>query len=202
MSGVRYDFVPFRFCLVLFQSHRRSGASSSADFSGSAQRGGRSSSGRTSSPPRNSPGFPGRRFAPRTMKARKPSSRGFRSSSCSRHRASNSGRPSAVRRWRRYLVVEAADGYRAVFALPELDPAFSDRVILLADRRDGKPLDGKEGPLRVSFRERNATRDGSGKLPHSKSDMADRSPHRPSIARKNIVSPASSGTTECRPEAS
>jgi DMSO/TMAO reductase YedYZ molybdopterin-dependent catalytic subunit len=48
-----------------------------------------------------------------------------------------------------YLVVEAADGYRAVFALPELDPAFSDRVILLADRRDGKPLAGKEGPLRV-----------------------------------------------------
>jgi hypothetical protein len=48
-----------------------------------------------------------------------------------------------------YLVVEAADGYRAIFALPELDPAFSDRVILLADRRDGKPLDGKEGPLRV-----------------------------------------------------
>ncbi len=48
-----------------------------------------------------------------------------------------------------YLVVEAADGYRAAFALPELDPAFSDRVILLADRRDGKPLPGKEGPLRV-----------------------------------------------------
>ena len=48
-----------------------------------------------------------------------------------------------------YLIVEAADGYRAVFALPELDPAFSDRVILLADRREGKPLGGKEGPLRV-----------------------------------------------------
>jgi DMSO/TMAO reductase YedYZ molybdopterin-dependent catalytic subunit len=48
-----------------------------------------------------------------------------------------------------YLVVEAADGYRAVFALPELDPAFTDRVILLADRRDGKALGGKEGPLRV-----------------------------------------------------
>jgi DMSO/TMAO reductase YedYZ molybdopterin-dependent catalytic subunit len=48
-----------------------------------------------------------------------------------------------------YLVVEAADGYRAVFALPELDPACTDRVILLADRRDGKPLAGNEGPLRV-----------------------------------------------------
>jgi hypothetical protein len=48
-----------------------------------------------------------------------------------------------------YLVVEAADGYRAVFALPELDPAFTDRVVLLADQRDGKPLGGNAGPLRV-----------------------------------------------------
>ena len=48
-----------------------------------------------------------------------------------------------------YLVVEASDGYRAVFALPELDPAFSDRVILLADRRDGRPLPEPAGPLQV-----------------------------------------------------
>jgi DMSO/TMAO reductase YedYZ molybdopterin-dependent catalytic subunit len=48
-----------------------------------------------------------------------------------------------------YLVVEATDGYRAVFALPELDPECTDRVVLLADRRDGKALDVKEGPLRV-----------------------------------------------------
>ena len=48
-----------------------------------------------------------------------------------------------------YLLVEAADGYRVVFALPELDPAFSDRVFLLADRRDGKPMKEKEGRLRI-----------------------------------------------------
>jgi DMSO/TMAO reductase YedYZ molybdopterin-dependent catalytic subunit len=48
-----------------------------------------------------------------------------------------------------YLVVEAADGYRAVFALPELDPAFTDRVVLLADRRDGGKLSDAEGPLRI-----------------------------------------------------
>lgn len=48
-----------------------------------------------------------------------------------------------------YLMVEASDGYRAVFALPELDPASSDRVILLADRRDGRPLGEEEGPLRI-----------------------------------------------------
>ncbi len=48
-----------------------------------------------------------------------------------------------------FLVVEAADGYRAVFALPELDPAFTDEVIMLADRRDGKPLSEAEGPWRI-----------------------------------------------------
>ena len=48
-----------------------------------------------------------------------------------------------------FLIVDAADGYRAVFALPELDHAFTDRVILLADRRDGKALTEKEGPLRI-----------------------------------------------------
>jgi len=48
-----------------------------------------------------------------------------------------------------FLVVEAADGYRAVFALPELDPAFTDRVTLLAWSRDGAPLTGSEGPLRI-----------------------------------------------------
>jgi DMSO/TMAO reductase YedYZ molybdopterin-dependent catalytic subunit len=48
-----------------------------------------------------------------------------------------------------YLLVETADGYRAVFALPELDPAYTDKLILLADKREGNPLDDKEGPLRI-----------------------------------------------------
>ena len=48
-----------------------------------------------------------------------------------------------------YLLVEAADGYRAVFALPELDNAFSQRVVLLADKRDGKQLSATEGPWRL-----------------------------------------------------
>ena len=48
-----------------------------------------------------------------------------------------------------YLLVEAADGYRVVFALPELDPAFTERVVLLADHRDGQPLTPAEGPLRL-----------------------------------------------------
>lgn len=43
----------------------------------------------------------------------------------------------------------APDGYHVLFALTEFDPAFSDREIWLADRRDGKPLDNREGPLRI-----------------------------------------------------
>jgi hypothetical protein len=47
------------------------------------------------------------------------------------------------------LLVEAADGYRVVFALPELDTSFTDRVVLLADQADGHPLSSKEGPFRI-----------------------------------------------------
>lgn len=47
------------------------------------------------------------------------------------------------------LLVSAADGYRAVFALAELDPGFTSATVLLADRRDGKPLSAEEGPFRL-----------------------------------------------------
>lgn len=47
------------------------------------------------------------------------------------------------------LLVEAADGYRVVIALPELDPAFSDKQIVLAFLKDGKTLNDKEGPYRI-----------------------------------------------------
>jgi hypothetical protein len=47
------------------------------------------------------------------------------------------------------LLVEAADGYRVVIALPELDAAFTDKQILLAYLKDGKPLDEKERPYRI-----------------------------------------------------
>ncbi|HEY4841152.1 MAG TPA: molybdopterin-dependent oxidoreductase [Terriglobales bacterium] len=48
-----------------------------------------------------------------------------------------------------YLLVEAADGYRVVFALPEIDPAFTDKRVVLAFLKDGKPLDAKEGPYLI-----------------------------------------------------
>jgi len=47
------------------------------------------------------------------------------------------------------LLVEAADGYRVVIALPEIDPAFTDKQIVVAFLKDGKPLDAKEGPYRI-----------------------------------------------------
>lgn len=47
------------------------------------------------------------------------------------------------------LVARAPDGYHVLFSLAEFDPAFSDRFILLADHSDGKPLDNREGPLRI-----------------------------------------------------
>jgi hypothetical protein len=50
---------------------------------------------------------------------------------------------------RLYIVAEGADGYRVVYALAELDAGFTDNAVLVADRRDGKPLDAAEGPLRL-----------------------------------------------------
>jgi len=48
-----------------------------------------------------------------------------------------------------YLLVQTEDGYRVVFALPELDPTFRDTEILLVDRRDGELLAGNDGRLRL-----------------------------------------------------
>ena len=48
-----------------------------------------------------------------------------------------------------YLVVEAADGYRAVFAWAELDPAFMDKAVYLVTHRDGKPLSSSDGPFEL-----------------------------------------------------
>ncbi len=48
-----------------------------------------------------------------------------------------------------YVVATAADGYSVVYALTELDPEFTDRTILIADRRDGQASPEQDGPLRV-----------------------------------------------------
>jgi len=48
-----------------------------------------------------------------------------------------------------YVRVSAADGYRVVYALAELDPTFRDDAVILADRRDARPLAADEGPFRL-----------------------------------------------------
>ncbi len=48
-----------------------------------------------------------------------------------------------------YVIAKARDGYQVVFTLAELDPQFGDEKILVVDRRDGKPLSGNQGPLRI-----------------------------------------------------
>jgi hypothetical protein len=47
------------------------------------------------------------------------------------------------------VLVHSVDGYAVLFALPEFDPSFSDRTIIVADRIDGAPIAGKSGPLRI-----------------------------------------------------
>jgi hypothetical protein len=48
-----------------------------------------------------------------------------------------------------YVLARAKDGYAVVFTLGEIDPAFGNASILVADKRDGKPLFGYQGPLRL-----------------------------------------------------
>jgi len=48
-----------------------------------------------------------------------------------------------------YLLVEARDGYKVVFAWAELDATFMDKPIFLATTRDGKPLSGTDGPFQL-----------------------------------------------------
>jgi hypothetical protein len=48
-----------------------------------------------------------------------------------------------------YVVASATDGYQVVFALPELDPAFTSNDIMVADTIDGKPLSDYQGSWRI-----------------------------------------------------
>jgi hypothetical protein len=48
-----------------------------------------------------------------------------------------------------YVLAKATDGYQVIFTLGELDPDFGNESILVADKRDGKPLPDKQGPFRL-----------------------------------------------------
>jgi DMSO/TMAO reductase YedYZ molybdopterin-dependent catalytic subunit len=49
----------------------------------------------------------------------------------------------------KYVIAEAMDGYKVVFALMELDKEFTDKQIILADKVDGNALPATEGPFRI-----------------------------------------------------
>jgi hypothetical protein len=63
------------------------------------------------------------------------------------------------------VLVEATDGYRAVFALAELDSELTDRVILLAGTKDGQPLQSTK-----ALPHHRARRETSGPLGASSQD--------------------------------
>lgn len=49
----------------------------------------------------------------------------------------------------KYLIVEALDGYEAVFSLPEIDPEFTDQISIVAFNLNGEPLPVGMGPFRI-----------------------------------------------------
>jgi hypothetical protein len=49
----------------------------------------------------------------------------------------------------RVIIASAPDGYRVVYAVAELDAAFTDQIVLLADKRNGKPLLPDTGPWQI-----------------------------------------------------
>lgn len=47
------------------------------------------------------------------------------------------------------VIATARDGYQVAYAIAELDAGFTDQIVLLADRRDGRPLLPDTGPLQM-----------------------------------------------------
>jgi DMSO/TMAO reductase YedYZ molybdopterin-dependent catalytic subunit len=48
-----------------------------------------------------------------------------------------------------HLIIESSDKYRVLFSLPEIDPDWTDNVVLLAVSRNGQPLDAAHGPMQL-----------------------------------------------------
>jgi DMSO/TMAO reductase YedYZ molybdopterin-dependent catalytic subunit len=48
-----------------------------------------------------------------------------------------------------YVLAEASDGYRVVYALAELDSDFQDSDVIIADTMNGGPLGEKQGPFKM-----------------------------------------------------
>jgi hypothetical protein len=48
-----------------------------------------------------------------------------------------------------YLLATGSDGYQVVLALGEVDPSFHPGEVIVADAKDGKPLDVHSGPFQL-----------------------------------------------------
>jgi hypothetical protein len=48
-----------------------------------------------------------------------------------------------------YVLAKAHDGYQVVYSLAEIDPELTEGRFIVADKRDGKPLFGYQGPFRI-----------------------------------------------------
>jgi DMSO/TMAO reductase YedYZ molybdopterin-dependent catalytic subunit len=48
-----------------------------------------------------------------------------------------------------YVLAEASDGYRVLYALAELDSDFQDADVIVADTMNGAPLGEKQGPFKM-----------------------------------------------------
>jgi DMSO/TMAO reductase YedYZ molybdopterin-dependent catalytic subunit len=48
-----------------------------------------------------------------------------------------------------YVLADAADNYRVIFALEEFNSSFMDSEIIVADTMDGAPIPGALGPFRL-----------------------------------------------------
>lgn len=49
----------------------------------------------------------------------------------------------------KYMMAKCADGYEVLFSLAELDTAFTNKMAILADESEGKPLPAGKGPFRL-----------------------------------------------------
>ena len=47
------------------------------------------------------------------------------------------------------VVAKGADGFTASYSLGETDPIYRANPVIVADSKDGQPLDAKEGPYRL-----------------------------------------------------
>jgi len=48
-----------------------------------------------------------------------------------------------------YILAKAHDGYQVLFSIGEIGADFGNAAILVADKREGKPLFGYQGPMRL-----------------------------------------------------